>query len=67
MRTNAQQRDISSDAGAYAAGLEGEQSRSAGAAFGEGAPIYERADAVIAEATRMAAQAFLPKPTIRHR
>ena len=48
MRTNAQQRDISSDAGAYAAGLQGEQSRAAGTAFGEGAPIYTRADAVIA-------------------
>ncbi len=48
MRKNAQQRDISSDAGAYAAGLQGEQSRESGAAFVEGAPIYERADAVIA-------------------
>lgn len=48
MRTNAQHRDISSDAGAYAAGLQGEQSREAGSAFGEAAPIYERADPVIA-------------------
>lgn len=48
MRTSAQQRDISSDAGAYATGLQGEQSRAAGEAFDEGAPIYERADAPIA-------------------
>ena len=48
MRTNPQPRDISSDAGAYAAGLEGEQSSAASAAFDTGAPIYERADAVIA-------------------
>jgi hypothetical protein len=48
MRTNTQQREISSDTGAYAAGLHGEQSKVAGAAFDEGAPIYERADAVIA-------------------
>lgn len=47
MRTNAQQRDISGDSGAYAAGIEGEQSRAAGTAFVEGAPIYDRADAVI--------------------
>jgi len=49
MRTNAHQPDISSDAGAYAAGLQSEQSKSADAAFGEGAPIYERAEAVIAD------------------
>jgi len=49
MRTNQQQRNPSSDAGAYAAGLQGEQAKAAGAAYGEGAPIYERADAVIGD------------------
>jgi hypothetical protein len=48
MPTTTQTRDNSSDAGAYAAGLEGEQARAAGAAFGEGAPIYEGAKPVIA-------------------
>lgn len=48
MRTNAQHHDSSSDAGAYAASLQGSQSREAGSAFGAAAPIYERADAVIA-------------------
>ncbi len=47
MHTSPQQREISSDAGALAAGLEGEQSKVAGAAFDEGAPIFKDADPVI--------------------
>ncbi len=48
MRSSAQQRDISSDAGAYAAGLDGERSMAAGEAFDEGASTFKDAGPVIA-------------------
>lgn len=48
MRSNTQPRDVSTDAGAYAAGQQGEQAKAAGAAYGEGEPIYERAHDPIA-------------------
>lgn len=48
MRTNAQPRDSSTDAGAHAASLQGEQARKADASFAEGAQIYGPARPVIA-------------------